>query len=151
MKKVLIALDYNPNSETVAKQGYQLAKTLGAQVCLIHVLADVSYYATSYPSFMGFEGINDYQVDLSILAELRKVAEDYLETASTHLQDPSVQTYLAEGITSQAILNYADEWHADLIVMGTHSHSVLEKVLMGTTASKVLEKTPIPVFMVPVK
>jgi len=35
--------------------------------------------------------------------------------------------------------------------MGTHSHSALEKLLMGTEATKVLEKTEVPVFMVPVK
>lgn len=151
MKKVLIAIDYNPNSEKVAEEGYQLAKKLDAEVRLVHVLADVSYYGVNYPTFMGYEGYNEMQVDLNVISELRKVAEDYLKTAAEHLNDPRLTTQLAEGPTSTAILNSAEEWNADMIVMGTHSHSVLEKVLMGTTASKVLEKTDIPIFFIPVK
>ncbi|GAA4323348.1 universal stress protein [Pontixanthobacter gangjinensis] len=151
MKKVLIGLDYNPKSEIVAKKGYELAKKLGAKVCLIHVLADVSYYGVNYPSFMGYEGYNEMQVDINVISELREVAKNYLETVANHLDDPSVTTHLADGPTSHAILEYAAEWKADMIVLGTHSHSVLEKVLMGTTASRILEKTKIPVYLVPVK
>lgn len=151
MKKVLIGLDYNPRSEVVAKKGYELAKKLGAEVCLIHVLADVSYYGVNYPNFMGYEGYNEMQVDLSVISELREVAKKFLETAAEHLNDPQVSTHFAEGPTSQAILHYAKEWQADLIVLGTHSHSVLEKVLMGTTASRILERTEIPVYLIPVK
>lgn len=151
MKKVLIGLDYNPNSEIVVKSGYELAKKLGAQVCLIHVLADVSYYGVNYPSFMGYEGYNEMAVDLNVIAELREVATDFVKTAAEHLNDPTVSTYMAEGPTSTAILNYAEEWGADMIVLGTHSHSVLEKVLMGTTASHILERTKVPVYLIPVK
>lgn len=151
MKKVLIGLDYNPRSEIVAEKGYELAKKLGAQVCLIHVLADVSYYGVNYPTFMGYEGYNEMQVDLDVISELREVARKFIETAAAHLDDPGVTTHMAEGPTSAAILDYADTWNADMIVLGTHSHSVLEKVLMGTTASRVLENTKIPVYLIPVK
>lgn len=151
MKKVLIGIDYNPNSEKVAKKGYALAQKLGAEVCLLHVLADVRYYGVNYPTFMGYEGYNEMQVDLNVMSELRRVANDFLKTAATHLDDPRVSTHLAEGSTSSAILQYAEEWKADLIVMGTHSHSVLEKVLMGTTASRVLERTKVPIYFIPIK
>lgn len=151
MKKVLIGLDYNPNSEIVAKKGYELSQALGAEVCLIHVLADVSYYGVNYPSFMGYEGYNEMQVDLNMISELREVARNFIRTAANHLDDPAVTSHIAEGPTSSAILQYAEEWNADMIVLGTHSHSVLEKVLMGTTASHILEKTKIPVYIIPIK
>lgn len=150
MKKVLIAIDYHPVSEKIAEAGYELAKKLGAQVCLIHVVADVGYYSTQYPTFMGYDGYG-VAADLNVASEMRKYAEDYLESAASHLNDPQVSTHLAEGDTVDALLEYAEEWRADLIVMGTHSHSTLEKLFLGTVASKVLEKTKIPVHMVPVK
>ncbi|SDR79729.1 universal stress protein [Gramella sp. MAR_2010_147] len=151
MKKVLIGLDYNPNSEKVVREGYELAKKLDAEVCLIHVLADVSYYGVNYPSFMGYEGYNELAVDLNVISELREVARNFMETAAGHLNDPKVSTHMAEGPTSTAILAYAEEWGADMIILGTHSHSVLEKVLMGTTASHILERTKIPVYLLPIK
>lgn len=151
MKKVLIAIDYHPVSEKVADAALELVDKMDAEICLIHVLADVSYYGTQFPTFMGYDGYTGMGPDLEMAQEMRKIAEDFLKKAAEHINHPSVQTQLAEGSTANAILEYADEWKADLIVMGTHSHSYLEKLLMGTVAEKVLEKTPIPVYMVPIK
>lgn len=149
MNKILIALDYHPVSETVADQGYALAKKLGAKVCLMHVMADVAYYNTQYPTFMGFEGYG-MAAEMDMMMALRDKTEDFLQSAARHLNNPLVETFLAEGDTPNAILQYADDWHADLIVMGTHSHSTLEKLFLGTVASKVIEKTKIPVHLIPV-
>lgn len=149
MKKILIAIDYNPVSEKVAEAGYKLAQTMEAEVCLMHVMADIAYYGTPFPTFMGYEGYT-MSPDINIAEELKRIGEDYLESAARHLNDNSVSTYMGEGDTAHAILDYAKDWKADLIVMGTHSHSALEKILLGTVASKVLEKTHIPVYMVPV-
>lgn len=148
MKKVLITLDYNPNSEKVVNMGYQLAQLMEAEVCLLHVLAEVRYYGMQYEPFMGYEGYA-FPVDFKVQDQMVKVAEDYLEKACQHLQDPNIKTHLAEGDTAKAILEYAAEWNADLIVMGTHSHGTLEKLFLGTVASSVLEHTNIPVYMVP--
>ena len=151
MKRVLIGLDYNPKSEKVVREGYKLAKELNAEVCLIHVLADVSYYGVNYPTFMGYEGFNEMQVDLNVISQLREVAKEFVDKAAEHLDDPTVTTHMAEGPTSVAILDFAGEWNADMIILGTHSHSVLEKVIMGTTASRILEKTKVPVYLIPIK
>lgn len=151
MEKVLIAIDYNPNSEEVAESGYALAKKMGAQVCLIHVMAQVDHYGMRYPTFMGYEGYDAGSVDINVANEMREVTENYLKTAADHLNDPGITTHLTEGDAANGILGYAEQWNADLIVIGTHSHSVLEKLFMGTVASRILEKTNIPVYVVPVK
>lgn len=151
MKKVLVAIDYNPVSEKVAKAALDLVDSIDAEICLLHVLAEVSYYGTDYPTFLGYDGYTGMGPDINMVMEMRKVAEEFLEKAADHLNHPAVTTHLTEGDTASAILDYAEEWKADLIVMGTHSHSALEKLLMGTVAEKVLEKTKVPVYMVPVK
>lgn len=151
MKKVLIAIDYHPTAEQVASAGYELAQRMEAEVCLMHVLAEVGYYGMQYPPFMGYTGYDEMAVDLNVASEMRQVAEDFVKTAASHLNDEKVSTHMAEGDTARAILDYSHEWQADLLVMGTHSHSFVEKLLMGTVASQVLEKTEIPVLMVPVK
>ncbi len=151
MKKVLIALDYNPSSQEVAEAGHKLARLMGAEVCLLHVMSDAAHYGMRYPTFMGYEGYSVGTFESNMVQEMYKVSEDYLKSAAKHLNDPEVSTHLAEGDAASAILDYADEWNANLIVMGTHSHSALEKLLMGTIASSVLEKTKIPMYMVPIK
>lgn len=148
MKKVLIALDYNPNSEKVVKKGYELAQLMNAKVCLLHVLSDVRYYGMQYEPFMGYEGYA-FPVDYNIQEEFINVAKDYLEKTAKHLDGEYIETHLTEGDTAKKVLEYADEWKADVIVMGTHSHSTLEKLFLGTVASTVLERTDVPVYMVP--
>ena len=151
MKKVLIAIDYNPVSEKVALEGHRLAKLMDAEVCLFHAMGDAGYYGAQYPTFLGYEGYPAMTPDLNLAMEMQNIADDFLKQAAEHLNDPSVQTHLAEGDVANSLLEYAGEWGADLIVMGTHSHSALEKLILGTVAEKVLEKTEIPVYMVPVK
>lgn len=148
MKKVLIALDYNPVSEKVAEQGYEMAQKIGAKVGLVHVESNIPFYQYQYPAFLGYQAM---PMDFNLASEMRKMTEDYLKSAAKHLNDPSIETFLVEGDTAPAILDHAEKWNADMIVMGTHSHSVMEKLIMGTVASKVLEKTKIPVYMIPVK
>ncbi len=148
MKKVLITLDYNPDSEIVVKKGYELAQLMQAEICLFHVLAEVRYYGMEYEPFMGYEGYA-FPVDFQIQEEFVKVAKDYLDKTAAHLGGNNISTHLAEGDTAKMILQYAEEWGAALIVMGTHSHGTLEKLFLGTVASSVLEHTKTPVYMVP--
>ncbi|HLV62425.1 universal stress protein [Galbibacter sp.] len=149
MRKVLIAIDYNPTSEKVVTDGYKLAQSLNAEVCLIHVITNLQYYGAQYPVFMGFESMN-LTYDPKIHDQMKKIAEDYVATVASHIGDPQLKTHVAEGDTAKEILDYAKQWGADFIVMGTHSHSAFEKLLIGTVANAVLEKTTIPVHMVPV-
>lgn len=151
MKKVLIAIDYHPVSEKVAEAGYELAKNLNAQVCLLHVLDDVGFYGAQYPTFMGYDGYSGMGPDLDLAMEMRNIAEEFIEKAKSHLNDERVSTHIAEGDTAKTILRYAEEWGANVLVMGTHSHSTFEKLLLGTVAGKILEKTNTPLYLIPIK
>lgn len=151
MDKILVALDYHPNSEKVAVAAYELAKKMNAEMRLLHVLGQISHYGVDYTGFLGYEGYSSLGYNLQTDNELQDMAEDFLETAKKQFADNRVSTALEIGVAEDGILKQAKEWGADLIVMGTHSHSTLEKILVGTVASKILEKTEIPVYMVPIK
>ena len=148
MQKILIPIGFHPVSEEIAEAGYRLAKQLNAKACLLHVIEPMPFYNMEYSSFLGFEGYP--AVNLQLEEEAEKVAEDFLKKAAEHLNS-DVQTRIEHGNTATCILDYAKSWGADLIVMGTHSYSVFEKIFMGSQAIKVLEETTVPVYMVPVK
>jgi len=151
MKKVLIAIDYNPVSEKVAKAGYQLAQQLNAEVCLIHVVADASYYEISYPEFMGYTHTNPIADHTKMKNDTQKIGENYLNQTVTYLGDSSVKTHLAEGDTVDAILEYSASWGADILVLGTHSRNVMEKIFLGSVVASIIEKTKVPTYLIPVK
>ena len=51
-----------------------------------------------------------------------------------------------EGTPHRAILEYTDEHHIDLIVMGTHGRTGLDRYLLGSVAEKVVRLFEVPVL-----
>ena len=153
MKKVLIALDYDPTAQKVAETGYSLAQSMNAGVTLLHVVADAIYYTSrEYSPVMGFTGFNDIGALPYINIEaLKDAASHFLDETKKHLGNGEIQTRVAEGDDATAILEVAEDIGADLIVMGTHSQRWLEKILIGSVTEEVLEKTDIPLFVVPTR
>ena len=68
-----------------------------------------------------------------------------------HLGDVTIQTDLKEGDFADSILAAAKEFHADIVVIGSHSRKWLENIVMGSVTEKVLRHTSIPLFIVPTK
>ena len=153
MKKILIALDYNPNAEKIAETGYSLAKSIGASVTLMHVIADSVYYSSlDYSPVMGYTGFSSPgMVPLLDIEALKKAASEFLEQSKKHLNDDAITTLVGEGDCAEAILDAADTIEADIIVLGSHSRRGLEKILMGSISEKVLHHTKIPLFIIPTR
>lgn len=151
MKKILIALDYNPSAQKVAETGHNLAKAMHSQTTLLHVISDFNYYSSrDYSPVMGFEGFNNV-MDIYSIDELRKAAERYLDNSKRHLNDESIQTMVKTGEFGENILSTAMEINAELIVLGTHSRRGLEKILVGSVAEYVLHNSLIPLFIIPTR
>ena len=153
MKKVLIALDYNPTAQKVAEVGFSMAKSLNAEVILLHVITDPVFYSTTgYSPIMGFNGYMDMgPVQLDSVDGLKNASLQYLDKSREHLGDKSIQTIVKEGDFAEAILEAAKELKADVIVIGSHSQKWLENIVMGSVSEKVLHHTSIPLLIVPTK
>lgn len=153
IKKVLIALDYDPTAQKVAEVGFSLAQTMGAEVTLLHVISDTAYYSSAdHVTILGFA---DYQEVVPLVLdssnEVRKVSQHFLNKSKLHLGDKSIQTIIKEGDLAESILETAAELHADVIVMGSHSRKWLQNIVMGSVTEKVLHNTSIPLFIIPTK
>jgi len=150
MKKVLIALDFNPTSQKVAEEGYSLARSLDAEVILLHVVVDPIYY-TSTENFpiIGYSGSLITPMQLLNAEETKNESKLFLEKIKIHLGDPNIQTVVKEGDFADLILKSAEELQVDLIVMGSHSRRWLEEILLGSVTEKVLHHSPIPLFIIP--
>ena len=153
MKRILIAIDYDPTAQKVAEEGFELAKTMGAAVVLLHVIADPVYYsATEYSPIMGFSGYMDMEPFIfDSVDELKKTSQLFLEKTKKHLGDDTIQTHIKEGDFAETILKTAKDLHADIIVMGSHSRRWLDEILLGSVTEKVLHQTTLPLFIIPTK
>ena len=153
MKKILIAIDYDPTAQKVAEEGFELAKTMGAEVVLLHVIADPVYYSsTDYSPIMGFTGYLDTDLlQLSTIDELKKASLHFLEKTRIHLGDPNIDIIVEEGDFAKTILKTAKHLNVSTIVMGSHSRKWLENIVMGSVTNDVLHRSSIPLFIVPTK
>ena len=153
MKKVLIALDYNPTAQKVAEVGFSMAKSMNAEVILLHVITDPVFYSTAgYSPIMGFNGYMDMgPVQLDNVDGLKNASLQYLDKSRQHLGDKTIRTIVKEGDFADSIIETAKELHADIIVVGSHSRKWLENIVMGSVTEKVLHHTSIPLFIVPTK
>jgi len=150
MKKILIALDFNPTAQKVAEVGYSLAKSLGAEVVLLHVMVDPLYYSSidNFP-IAGYTGTLITPLQIVDTDMTKKQSGLFLDKIKLHLGDDAIQTLVKEGDFAEVILKSATDYHADLIVMGSHSRRWLEEILMGSVTEQVLHHTSIPLFIIP--
>lgn len=153
MKKVLIALDYDPTAQKIAEAGNSLARSMGAEIWLLHVISDPVYYASrDYSPIMGFNGYMDMgSIQKDSMDGLKEASNHFLDQTKKHLDDDAIHTMVREGDFADVILKSAKEIHADIIVIGSHSQKWLEKIVMGSVTEKVLRHTTIPLFVVPTK
>ena len=119
MNKVLIALDYNPTAQKVAEVGFSMAKSMDAEVILLHVITDPVFYSTAgYSPIMGFNGYMDMgPVQLDSIEGLKNASLQYLDKSRQHLGDKTIQTIVKEGDFAESILATAKELKADIIVV----------------------------------
>jgi len=153
MKKILIALDYNPTAQKVAEVGFSLLKGENVEITLMHVLTNPIYYSsTVYEPIMGFGGYVDTDfLSPRINDGLKKASHSFLEKSKHHLGDVNIKTLITEGDTAESIIETATEMKADLVVIGSHSKQWLEKILMGSVAEKVLHENAFAVLVIPTK
>ena len=153
IKKILIAMDYDPTAQKVVETGYLFAEAMGAEVTLLHVISDPLYYsAKEYSPIMGYSGYIDMDpIQLDSVEGLKKASLNYLNNAKQHLNDESIKVRVEEGDIAATILETAANLHADAIVMGSHSRKWLEKILIGSATEEVLSQSIIPLLIIPTK
>lgn len=100
-------------------------------------------------------------VDASVVTgdtEVATLVDEFELTGERTLEDvagraraaglESVRTKLVRGIPHRAILEYADTQDIDLIVMGTHGRTGLDRYLLGSVAGRVVRLSDVPVLTV---
>jgi nucleotide-binding universal stress UspA family protein len=137
-KKVLIAIDSEPVAVRAAETGVDLAASLGAEVAFIHVM-DVSllYPADTGPS----------PNDLVCAAKLDAKRLIAAMRQRFPLQS-SVLEFFQVGTPSDEIVKAAEEWSADLLVIGSHGRGGMQRALLGSVAETVMRHAPCPLVVV---
>jgi nucleotide-binding universal stress UspA family protein len=76
-------------------------------------------------------------------------AEQAVDDAVSALPDDiAVERHVESGVPHTEILDYTDAADIDLIVMGTHGRTGIDRYLIGSIAERIVRQSPVPVLTV---
>ncbi len=156
IQKILYATDLGANAPTVFNYAVSLARSFQAEIHLLHAIEPLGATGrTLMRSAVPEKQLDELErqglakVRKEIHRRLTEFAKRELGTADERATLVS-KIVIAEGQADTVIIEQAKQIGADLIVMGTHSQSPLDRVLLGSVARKVTHLSPIPVLLVPI-
>jgi len=141
-KNLLVPIDGSPTAQLAVDKAIVLAKAFGSAVTVLYVIdpypftgvgTDFAYGQTQYLSAAKSEA-NQALADARTAFEAAgvKVAASLVEAHSTW----------------KGILDAAESGSTDLIIMGSHGRSGIEKLVLGSVAQRVVSNATVAVMVV---
>ncbi len=157
VKKIVYASDIEEGSRPAFRAAVSMAGHYNAEITFLHVIEPLSASAKNLlKTMMNDESLNEMHQE-SVNNLKNKLVERIERFCSSELddnermRDGQVIPRVEEGVAEKVILRVADEINADLIVMGTRTHSSVEQFFLGSTANRVMQRTKRPVLIIPLK
>ena len=141
-KHILVPVDGSPTSQLAIDKAIGLAKTFGSTVTAIYVIDPYPFTGVGTDFAYG-------QAEYLSAANAEANAAVHAAKDSFAAAGIKVETSIIEAHTAwRGIVEAGDSLQADLIVMGSHGRSGLEKLVLGSVAQRVLSAVHVPVMVV---
>lgn len=142
-KRILVAFDESAVAERALHEALMLAKEGAAALRVVHAV-DVMFPATTDMVYVDLE---TYRRDRVLAGQ--QVLDRAAQLAREAGVEPETAVLEVEGTRySNAILDEARSWGAQLIVVGTHGRGALIHLLLGSVAERLIRHSPVPVLLV---
>ena len=145
VKKILAPIDFSEHSMDAMRAAMELAKDVGAEVHLMHVIAP-------HHHFIPLPLATSAEESRELVREAAMIEQAEQELARIKKDDfgdsKNVSTFAIVGHPVQKLADYAKEQSIDLIVMSTHGRSSVEHMLLGGTTEKLVRSAPCSVLVI---
>ena len=140
LKTILCAVDFSEGSPQVAEYAATLAAAAKADILCVYIA----------PSLAEYVGFNVPQAALDtfigdVVASAETTMNDFL---ANNFKDLPVKGLVLAGYPAEEILKAAETHHADMIVMGTHGRTGIDRIIFGSVAENVVKAAACPVLTV---
>jgi nucleotide-binding universal stress UspA family protein len=140
-RNILCPIDFSTGSLDALVYAISLAEESDAHLTLLHAIEMPPVLFDTPTPGLDLEALR-VRTEAEAMRRLQALVPDSMREFST------VETAVAEGRASQAILRVAEERHTDLIVMGVHGRGVIDLKLFGSNTNHVVRAAACPVLMV---
>lgn len=142
--RILVPTDLSDDSDVAIRRAFDVAKTYGSEVHVLHVIIDpvkqcIAEYCLSDEITAEINSRMLETVRSQVWGQLTKFAS--MGVIPVHVD-------IRTGVPHDEILNAAEEWAADLIVIATFGKTGMGKYLMGSVARHVLSGAKCSVMLV---
>jgi nucleotide-binding universal stress UspA family protein len=132
--KILLPTDGSEESKEAVNHAEELAEKFDAEVHIIYVV-DITKQA------------GEPRVPTQV-ESMRDLGEDIVDEVENEFENALTETAVKVGVPHQEINNYVEEENIDLITMGSHGRSGLNRMLLGSVTEKVLRTCSAPILTV---
>ena len=140
LKNILFATDFSEASQAALPYAAAIARRYDSQLHIAHIMSPASYII---PSQFG-----DQVTMGSIHEAARADACERMETLASQLKTVPHHTYVGEGEVWDKLYAIIRIHEIDLLIVGTHGRTGVEKLLLGSKAEEILRLAPCPVLTV---
>ncbi len=143
-KRILVPVDGSETATKALVAALQLARESGGQVRLVHLVEGLTPMAIDQ---YGAAWTGD------IIDALKKGGEQILEDAMAVARasgvpaDTEIFDSFGERL-ADAVVDAAQRFEADLVVVGTHGRRGMGRLLLGSGAEQIVRLSPVPVLVV---
>jgi nucleotide-binding universal stress UspA family protein len=142
--RILVPTDFSENSQAAFERAYALARQLKVKLYVLHI-QDGSVLRTAIKEELLCADSTDEQLQASV-QEL--IAQRFSEmTAGLDRSELDTECQSRRGYPKPAIVNYAEEINADMVVIGMRgvtAMSIVTSAALGSVAEYVLRRSPAP-------
>lgn len=154
IQKILFATGLGAGAPYVFRYALSLAQQYGAKIAVVHGMETLTPFAQSLVE-LHISHEQSEQIHQDARKAMVGKIEQRLELLCTKelCNDSEGRSrvcgiVIEEGAPSEVILQQAEKLGVDLIVMGSHRHTVVGDAMLGSTTHKVLHSSTIPVLVV---
>jgi len=142
IRRILFASDFSKASAKAFATTGTLAKGHRADVTILHVFTP--FVPTAPEQYLAAEALDRLNL------ETRRWSQRQLAKLTDKARTSGIRAagLILEGDPAQQIVRTAKSKRADLIVVGTHGRTGLNKLFLGSVAQRVVATAPCPVVIV---
>lgn len=135
--RLIVPVDFSPASHQAVSVAVALAATLDVPIELLHAVEPIPYVQMAYPI-----AVDDGEFRAHAQRRLDEIVEE-LDSSR------EIRTTVDVATAEQAVIDASYRSSSPLVVMASHGHSGLSRVLLGSTTERLLRNAPCPVLVAP--
>jgi nucleotide-binding universal stress UspA family protein len=140
LKNILFATDFSEASEAALPYAAAISCRYESRLHIVHAISPLGYIVPSEPA-------GEVTIESMHQAVLQD-ARERMQSIASRLKNIPHHTYVREGELWDRLSDIIRTQEIDLLVVGTHARTGVEKLVLGSKAEEILRQAPCPVLIV---